>query len=158
MKTLAKPKTTIHWIEIVCGMFLVFASFIFFAGIMSVYNDCGMISFESLFITVSLFIVGWGTVFNSSARIGQLNISFKDIVILKDLHQWSAVVRSRDMNKCIYCDETDGLNAHHIAPKGQFPSLKLDPENGMTLCVPHHLAIHDFYRKLCRFCKVTLKK
>jgi hypothetical protein len=55
----------------------------------------------------------------------------------KALSAWSKAVRDRDQ-KCVICDRTDHLNAHHILPKENYKEFMLDPINGITLCPAHH--------------------
>ena len=57
----------------------------------------------------------------------------------KKLKEWSRDVRNRD-KKCVICESTKFLNAHHILPKeGKiFHDLRFDINNGVTLCSRHH--------------------
>jgi len=50
---------------------------------------------------------------------------------------WSKAVRLP--GKCAVCSSTNRLNAHHIFGKGAFKALRWDVENGLCLCVYHHL-------------------
>jgi len=59
---------------------------------------------------------------------------------------WSKKVRERD-GKCLYCEGTKNLNAHHIYSRKNH-STRWDMSNGCTLCVSHHkfdrkFAAHD---------------
>lgn len=60
---------------------------------------------------------------------------------LRTLIEWSAAVKARDC-KCVECNATTALVAHHIKPKSQYPELKFDLENGVTLCVDCHKDHH----------------
>jgi hypothetical protein len=51
-------------------------------------------------------------------------------------------VRARD-GKCVECGTADDLHAHHIKPKHSHPELKLDPNNGKTLCYRCHKREHE---------------
>lgn len=52
------------------------------------------------------------------------------------------MVRDRD-GKCLYCGRTEGLNAHHF--KGRScKATRLMLENGISLCVSHHVFNHEF--------------
>ena len=54
--------------------------------------------------------------------------------------EWRKAVFERDGFMCVECgDKTSGnLNADHIKPFALFPELRLDINNGRTLCVPCH--------------------
>lgn len=58
--------------------------------------------------------------------------------------QWSKDVRGRDGHKCIGCGAKGKLHAHHIKPWKEFPELRYDIENGVTLCPTCHQKAHDF--------------
>jgi hypothetical protein len=60
---------------------------------------------------------------------------------LRTLIEWSAAVKARDC-KCVECGATTALVAHHVKPKSQYPELKFDLENGVTLCVDCHKDHH----------------
>lgn len=46
---------------------------------------------------------------------------------------------ARDGYKCIFCDQTDGLDAHHIIERRLFPDGGYYLNNGATVCQKHHL-------------------
>lgn len=48
-------------------------------------------------------------------------------------------VLKRDNYKCIFCDETDGLDAHHILERRLWPDGGYYINNGATVCQKHHL-------------------
>jgi len=53
--------------------------------------------------------------------------------------QWRTSVFARDDYVCQACGERGGrLHAHHDLPFSQFPDLRFEVLNGMTLCVPCH--------------------
>ena len=56
--------------------------------------------------------------------------------VLDDL--WSLRVKERDGFKCVVCGKTSGLNSHHIYSRSNF-STRWDINNGVTLCVSHHV-------------------
>jgi hypothetical protein len=60
---------------------------------------------------------------------------------LRTLIEWSAVIKARDC-KCVTCGAETALVAHHIKPKSQYPELKYDLDNGVTLCVDCHKDHH----------------
>ena len=61
---------------------------------------------------------------------------------IKNLRDWSAFIRQRDA-RCTQCGRTEDLHAHHIKPKSTHPELKLDPNNGTTLCYRCHKQEHE---------------
>lgn len=57
---------------------------------------------------------------------------------------WSKTVKKLDNYMCKNCDSIENLHAHHIQPKGEFPKLALDLDNGITLCKKCHGKSHGF--------------
>lgn len=60
---------------------------------------------------------------------------------LRTLTEWSAAIKARDC-RCLTCGATTALVAHHVKPKSQYPELKYDLDNGVTLCVDCHKDHH----------------
>ena len=62
----------------------------------------------------------------------------------KEYKQWRYDVYTRDKFICQHCgyDKGGNLNAHHIKPYSDFPELRLEVSNGITLCKPCHEAAH----------------
>lgn len=56
----------------------------------------------------------------------------------KRYKEWRMSVFKRDGYKCVWCGAMGELNADHIKPFSKFPELRLDINNGRTLCVPCH--------------------
>ena len=57
----------------------------------------------------------------------------------KDLDDaWSKLVKLRAGNCCEYCGNTKSLNSHHIFSRGK-KSTRWDVNNGICLCVAHHI-------------------
>lgn len=57
---------------------------------------------------------------------------------------WRDAVYERDDFTCNRCKKRGGdLHAHHIKPFSQFPELRFDIDNGMTLCRPCHYEVHS---------------
>ena len=46
----------------------------------------------------------------------------------------------RDKHKCLFCDRTDNLDAHHIIERRLFSDGGYYLENGSSLCPDHHMA------------------
>ena len=61
---------------------------------------------------------------------------------------WSRSVFAKDNFTCLKCGKRGGeLHAHHIYPYARFPDLRLEVENGATLCKPCHFLFHKIYGK-----------
>lgn len=61
------------------------------------------------------------------------------------LRLWSRYIQARDLHRCIRCDATKRLQAHHIVRKTLFPWGAVELGNGITLCNPCHAIFHaDF--------------
>lgn len=57
---------------------------------------------------------------------------------------WARAVISRDHATCQRCGATGvELHAHHIKSFAEFPELRWEPSNGVTLCHSCHWAIHS---------------
>lgn len=54
---------------------------------------------------------------------------------------WGRAVRRRD-RRCVVCDATTHLEAHHLYNINSHPDLCLILENGVTLCATHHQDFH----------------
>ena len=62
-------------------------------------------------------------------------------------HKWVNAVLSRDKATCQHCGVKDGeLNAHHIKSYKDYPALRFELSNGMTLCVKCHWNVHAVQR------------
>jgi hypothetical protein len=64
--------------------------------------------------------------------------------------QWRRVIRRRDGHKCQWanCGAKKNLKCHHIRKWADYPTLRYDVNNGITLCREHHDSIHgreEFY-------------
>ena len=58
-------------------------------------------------------------------------------------HKWVNAVVSRDQATCQHCGNTNvELHAHHIKSYKDYPELRFDINNGITLCYRCHWAIH----------------
>ena len=55
----------------------------------------------------------------------------------------------RDGHKCVFCNETEGLDVHHITDRHD-PDMKncggYVVRNGITLCNDHHLLCEEFHK------------
>ena len=65
--------------------------------------------------------------------------------------EWRMNVFDRDGFTCQLCGQVGGkLNAHHIKPYAKYPELRLDVNNGITLCERCHRALHKKIRESAR--------
>lgn len=55
-------------------------------------------------------------------------------------------VFTRDKYKCVFCDKTENLDAHHITDRNLMPNGGYVKENGITLCPEHHLLAEEFHK------------
>jgi transposase len=55
---------------------------------------------------------------------------------------WVRTVKDRDGRRCVECGSTDRLHAHHIKRWRDYPDLRYDTDNGVTLCHPCHEKAH----------------
>lgn len=76
----------------------------------------------------------------NKAYLLKLNLANKKIS-QRTLSAWSAQVRTTQP-KCMTCESTEDLHAHHIAPKIDYPELALLLLNGITLCKDCHIKVH----------------
>lgn len=54
-------------------------------------------------------------------------------------------VFARDGHKCVFCDITEDLDAHHITDRSLMPNGGYVKENGVSLCHVHHLDAEKFH-------------
>lgn len=59
--------------------------------------------------------------------------------------QFRTTVFKRDNHKCVFCDCTEGLDAHHITDRSEMPNGGYVKENGITVCPIHHLECEQFH-------------
>ena len=62
----------------------------------------------------------------------------------KEYREWRLGVYRKDNYVCQICNETGKkLHAHHIKSYAEYPNLRTDINNGMTLCAECHHNIHS---------------
>ena len=59
--------------------------------------------------------------------------------------QFRENVFKRDGHTCVFCDETENLDAHHITDRTEMPNGGYVKENGITLCPGHHLMAEEYH-------------
>lgn len=70
-----------------------------------------------------------------------MNRNFKD----QQYKIWRKNVYERDHYQCQWpqCSSNFKLNAHHIKKWSEYPGLRFELNNGITLCYRHHKMIKD---------------
>lgn len=64
---------------------------------------------------------------------------------------WRKAVFERDNYTCVFCGVNGGtLNADHIKSFAMYPELRLDVNNGRTLCVPCHKTTDSYAKNLTK--------
>lgn len=81
--------------------------------------------------------------------IGSANPNWRGGIQLKDpdrnrypAKMWAKAVKDRDGWACKECGAKDRLHAHHIKKWRDYPSLRYELDNGVTLCHSCHEAAH----------------
>lgn len=81
--------------------------------------------------------------------IGAGNPNWRGGIALKDPERnryrskmWVKAVKDRDGWKCTTCSSADRLHAHHIKRWVDYPELRYEIDNGVTLCHDCHEAAH----------------
>ena len=59
-------------------------------------------------------------------------------------NRWRKQVYTRDKHCCVLCSSKKRLEAHHIKRWSDFPQLRFDPNNGVTLCRACHRKVTNF--------------
>lgn len=58
---------------------------------------------------------------------------------------WKRQVFERDGHRCLCCGSAEKLIAHHVLNFAQYPELRTDVENGVSLCRSCHASFHSTY-------------
>lgn len=64
----------------------------------------------------------------------------------KEYRDWKNSVKKRD-KKCMKCGATINLHVHHIYNYKDYPLLRIDINNGITLCGNCHTEYHSKFGK-----------
>lgn len=122
-------------------------------GVMVYCPECafkhGFISEKEYISSIPFPDVERATVHNDRVYIAYRGEKFPWEKTNKDYRQsteyknWRAAVFQRDGFKCAICGQVGGeLNAHHIRSFKDYPELRFDINNGITLCVRCHRKVH----------------
>lgn len=63
-----------------------------------------------------------------------------------EYRQWRKSVIDRD-KKCVVCGSEKDLVAHHIKSFAEYPELRLDINNGVTMCAKCHNKLHGLEKR-----------
>ena len=77
------------------------------------------------------------------------------------MKKWREAIYKRDDYTCQDCNNRGELQAHHIKPFAEYVHLRLDINNGQTLCIGCHGKLHgkDFSnrkKKICMECNTSI--
>ena len=59
--------------------------------------------------------------------------------------KFAEAVFKRDKHKCLFCDCTVDLDAHHVTDRNSIPNGGYVMENGITLCPIHHMMAEKYH-------------
>jgi hypothetical protein len=59
------------------------------------------------------------------------------------LRLWSQFIKERDGYRCLCCESTEAIQAHHIIRRTLYPSAAFETGNGVTLCKACHKRVHE---------------
>jgi len=85
---------------------------------------------------------------NTCSQIGNKNHQWKEekedrrFYSTIGYRNWRKEILKQFHNKCVMCNSTYRLAAHHIYPKRRFPDKRFDLDNGVALCHKHHSQVH----------------
>lgn len=80
--------------------------------------------------------------------IGKENLGYVIDRNSKEVRHWRKAVLKRDEHKCVRCGNEDNLEVHHIAQWSDYPELRLEVDNGETLCNNCHAKEHEEFSGL----------
>lgn len=58
------------------------------------------------------------------------------------LRLWSQFIRARDLYRCVCCNSSERIQAHHVIRKTLYPLGAFETGNGVTLCHECHCRVH----------------
>lgn len=76
---------------------------------------------------------------------------YRRIRISRGYRAWRRAVLARDGSVCQHCHQfTDVPEVHHVKSFADFPALRLDVSNGITLCYTCHTALDPLRRRMAK--------
>jgi DNA-directed RNA polymerase subunit M/transcription elongation factor TFIIS len=74
-------------------------------------------------------------------------LTSNDRSLIPGYYQWQHDILERDNFTCQYpnCNSHKNLRTHHLNSYAKFPKLRVDLQNGITLCENHHKKFHHIY-------------
>jgi 5-methylcytosine-specific restriction endonuclease McrA len=63
---------------------------------------------------------------------------------------WRKAVLTRDGRRCVKCGSDQSLHADHVLPRRTHPELRLEIDNGRTLCADCHKKTDTFGGKMLK--------
>lgn len=65
----------------------------------------------------------------------------------EEYRDWAKLVKQKDNHKCRICNSSPSgkLVSHHLDNYKDFPELRTNIDNGVCLCVEHHLEFHKTF-------------
>jgi hypothetical protein len=82
---------------------------------------------------------------NWKGGISDINKKIRTSMIYR---QWQNIIFKRDNYKCCICGKkSKNLNGHHLCGFSEFPELRFNPDNGVTICKKCHDYFHSIFGK-----------
>lgn len=83
-------------------------------------------------------------------QVGQSRMTDADRINRRNLQEyrgWAKAVKQKDGHRCQVCGEAPSgkLVSHHLDNYKDHPELRAVVENGVCLCVEHHLEFHKMF-------------
>lgn len=67
---------------------------------------------------------------------------YKGLKNSQEYCEWRTAVLEKNAHTCVQCGSTEKLHAHHLESQILYPSMALDVDNGISLCIPCHRDLH----------------
>lgn len=82
---------------------------------------------------------------------GGITKEYQKVRNSEEYNQWRLQIFNRDGFRCASCGKPGkGIHAHHIKSFSKYPELRLDIDNGITLCKKCHSELHNMPALLCK--------
>lgn len=76
------------------------------------------------------------------------NLSDEDRILnrgYQEYREWRKAVYKKNAYRCAICSSNKYINAHHLHNFADYPELRTDIDNGVTLCKECHVGFHSAY-------------